>query len=70
MKFKKQFTIRKNIFGLEHCVPSDFYKCYHNYQLPKSYDKFVYSLYSNGADNFFKSVLNILFLIVYKYIDF
>lgn len=33
-KVQKQLTLRKNIYGLEHCVPSDSYKYYHIYQPP------------------------------------
>ena len=34
VKLKDRVYSQEKYFGLEHCVPSDFYKCYHNYHLP------------------------------------
>ena len=57
-QIKSKYTIRKNIFRLEHCVSSDFYKCYHIYQLPKVMIN-SYSQFSNGVI-IFSTVLNII----------
>lgn len=68
---KGKLHVKKISIALEHCVPSDFYKCYHNYQPPeKLYDNSYTVKIQKWHGHFFKLVLNYILYIVYKAIGF